>query len=66
MSKNNKPVVIGLTPVLEKNKVVKTQEIDFIGRGFRTIEEANEFVNTEIFARLGKADQAEYINWLNK
>lgn len=46
--------------------IIPNSEIDYIGRGFNSLEDAVEFVNTDVFSRLGKADRDEYLNWLNK
>lgn len=64
--KENKKVVVDSAPILDKNEKVITQEIDFIGRGFDSLKDAIEFMETDYFKNLGKADQAEYKNWLNK
>ena len=49
------------------NKKPKSnKKIDFEGRGFASLKDAANFVNTETFAKLGKEDQEEYLNWLNK
>ena len=53
--------------VTNKNKKPKSnKKIDFEGRGFASLKDAENFVNTETFAKLGKEDQEEYLNWLNK
>ena len=53
--------------VTNKGKKPKSnKKIDFEGRGFTSLKDAENFVNTEVFAKLGKEDQEEYINWLNK
>lgn len=53
--------------VTNKNKKPKSnKKIDFEGRGFTSLKDAENFVNTETFAKLGKEDQEEYLNWLNK
>lgn len=61
-----KDISIDFDIELDKNDDVKIQDINFIGRGFSTLEEANEFINTDTFKKLGIADQAEYKNWLKK
>lgn len=53
--------------VTNKGKKPKSnKKIDFEGRGFTSLKDAENFVNTEVFAKLGKEDQEEYLNWLNK
>lgn len=42
------------------------KSIDYKGRGFKTLEDAINFPNTETFKRLGNADKEEYLNWLKK
>lgn len=66
MKKIDKKVIVDSTPKLEKNEKVITQEIDFIGRGFESLVDAIKFIETDYFKKLGRADQAEYKNWLNK
>ena len=41
-----------------------TSKIDYIGRGFKSLKEAQDFINTAYFKGLGKEDQEEYKNWL--
>jgi len=48
-------------PVKKMNK-----KLDYIGRGFDSLEAAYDFVNTEVFARLGQADKDEFTQWLKK
>ena len=52
--------------VTNKSKNKSNKKIDFEGRGFASLKDAENFVNTETFAKLGKEDQEEYLNWLNK
>lgn len=66
MKKIGKKVVVESAPKLEKIEKIITQEIDFVGRGFSSIKEAIDFVETDYFKHLGKADQEEYKNWLKK
>ena len=40
------------------------KSIDYVARGFETLEDAFEFTNTPYFKGLGKEDQDEFINWL--
>ncbi len=50
----------------KKKSVTETKStLNYIGRGFNSLEEAEDFVNTKVFARLGEADKNEYLNWLN-
>lgn len=41
-------------------------ELNYKGRGFKTLEDAVNFPNTDTFKRLGNADKQEYLNWLKK
>lgn len=41
-------------------------ELDYEGRGFKTLEDAVNFPNTDTFKKLGNADKQEYLNWLKK
>lgn len=47
-------------------EVFKCDGLDYAGRGFKSLEAAYDFVNTERFANLGDADKAEFMNWLKK
>lgn len=49
---------------IEIKEVNKT--VDYKGRGFKTLEDAIDFPNTETFKRLGDADKQEYLRWLEK
>lgn len=48
----------------DKKNVEPETSLNYIGRGFKTLQEAEDFVNTVVFAKLGEADKNEYINWL--
>lgn len=48
----------------ETIKINSDKTVDYVNRGFKTLEEAYNFVETEYFKNLGKADQEEYIDWL--
>lgn len=47
-----------------KSKDKYNKNIDFIGRGFSSFEEAGKFIETSYFKGLGKEDREEYLNWL--
>ena len=61
-------------PVEEEEKVVveealqvrRNKLLDYASRGFKTLEDAYMFTQTDTFDRLGEADKQEYIAWLNK
>jgi hypothetical protein len=44
--------------------IKNVKQLDYAGRGFKSIDEAFAFVDTEYFKGLGKEDQEEFINWL--
>lgn len=51
----------------ETTKIIfneKAEAVDYKSRGFKSLEEAYAFVETEYFKNLGKADQEEFIKWL--
>lgn len=59
----------------EKTKKESLKEVDIVhnhsildyeSRGFASEKAARDFINTEYFKHLGKADQEEYLAWLNK
>ena len=47
-------------------EMVRNENLDYASRGFKSLEAAYDFVNTEKFANLGDADKIEFINWLQK
>lgn len=47
-----------------KTKEKYNKNIDYKGRGFSSFEDAINFIETDYFKGLGKADQEEYLNWL--
>lgn len=47
-------------PIIIEDK----KDLDFRSRGFETLDQAYDFINTYYFKHLGKADQDEYMNWL--
>lgn len=47
-------------------EMVRNENLDYAGRGFKSLEAAYDFVNTERFANLGDADKIEFVNWLQK
>lgn len=49
---------------LKESKVVHESTLNYRSRGFETEEDARNFVNTEYFKHLGKADKEEFIAWL--
>lgn len=52
--------------VEEPVKVKRNKHLDYASRGFKTLEDAYMFTQTDTFDRLGEADKQEYIAWLNK
>ncbi len=51
---------------VENNEDVEYNEVDFKSRGFKTMEDAINFINTDVFKKLGDADKEEFKNWLIK
>ena len=49
-----------------KEELVRNENLNYASRGFKSLEAAYDFVNTEIFANLGDADKIEFMNWLQK
>jgi len=47
-----------------KTNKITNKTINYIGRGFNSIQEAYDFVDTDYFKGLGEADQIEYKKWL--
>lgn len=47
-------------------EIVKNKKLDYASRGFKSLDAAYDFVNTDKFANLGDADKIEFINWLKK
>lgn len=52
--------------VEEEIKDVEYNKIKFPARGFKTLNDAIDFMSTEQFKKLGEADKEEYKNWLIK
>lgn len=62
------PEIVEEVEVVEDviEEVVKRDDLDYKARGFKSLDAAYDFVNTERFANLGDADKAEFMNWLQK
>lgn len=54
-----------ITEIVEEIKV-PNKNLDYSGRGFKSLDDAYNFIKTERFANLGDADKAEFMNWLEK
>ena len=50
----------------EETEVVDYNEVDYEGRGFKSLDDAILFMETPYFKGLGEADKNEYRNWLIK
>lgn len=53
-------------PDVDKEPEVEYNDVNYEGRGFKSIEDAIAFISTDYFKKLGKADQKEYKEWLIK
>jgi hypothetical protein len=62
--RKNKTITEIKKPIETIELETEIKELNYIGRGFATLEEAKDFPNTEVFKKLGKADRDEYLNWL--
>ena len=56
---------------LDTNTVKETEElqyndVDYSGRGFNSLEDAINYMNSNIFKNLGDADKNEFKKWLIK
>lgn len=49
-----------------KTKKVEYNDVNYAGRGFKSLKEAIDFMETPYFKGLGEADKNEYRNWLIK
>ena len=49
-----------------KEELVRNENLDYSGRGFKSLDDAYNFIDTERFANLGDADKIEFMNWLQK
>ena len=47
-------------------KIKPKKNLNYAGRGFKTLEDAINFPNTKTFKALGDADKKEYLKWLMK
>lgn len=55
----------------DNNVVTKTEElqyndVDYSGRGFNSLEDAINYMNSDTFKNLGNADKNEFKKWLIK
>ena len=57
----------------QKSESLSSEEIvhnhstlDYVSRGFMSEKEARDFIKTDYFKNLGKADQEEFMAWLKK
>lgn len=53
-------------PDVDETKGVKYNNVNYAGRGFNSLEEAIEYMNSETFKNLGDADKNEFKKWLIK
>lgn len=53
-------------PIVEKTKGLQYNNVNYAGRGFNSLEEAIEYMNSETFKHLGDADKNEFKKWLIK
>lgn len=56
---------------IDNNVVTETEElqyndVDYSGRGFNSLEDAINYMNSDIFKNLGDADKNEFKKWLIK
>ena len=56
---------------IDNNVVIKTEElqyndVDYSGRGFNSLEDAINYMNSDTFKNLGDADKNEFKKWLIK
>lgn len=50
----------------DKIEVVEYNDVDYAGRGFKSLEDAIDFMETPYFKGLGESEKIEYHNWLIK
>lgn len=68
------PVVEPINSEVEKEEAstketksnIKYNDVDYKGRGFKSLQDAIDFMEKPYFKGLGQADKDEYINWLIK
>ncbi|MBR5795059.1 MAG: hypothetical protein IKY26_02810 [Erysipelotrichaceae bacterium] len=53
-------------PMVEKPKGLEYNNVNYAGRGFNSLEDAIEYMNSETFNNLGDADKNEFKKWLIK
>lgn len=53
-------------PMVEETKGLQYNNVNYAGRGFNSLEEAIEYMNSETFKNLGDADKNEFKKWLIK
>lgn len=54
------------TEETEETEVIDYNDVDYDGRGFKSLDDAILFMETPYFKGLGEADKNEYRNWLIK
>ena len=54
------------SPIVEETKGLEYNNVNYAGRGFNSLEEAIEYMNSETFKNLGDADKNEFKKWLIK
>lgn len=53
-------------PMVEETKGLQYNNVNYSGRGFNSLEDAIEYMNSETFNNLGDADKNEFRKWLIK
>lgn len=52
--------------VVTDTKELQYNDVDYSGRGFNSLEDAINYMNSNIFKNLGDADKNEFKKWLIK
>ena len=52
--------------VVTDTKELEYNDVDYSGRGFNSLEDAINYMNSNIFKNLGDADKNEFKKWLIK
>ena len=52
--------------IVTDTKELEYNDVDYSGRGFNSLEDAINYMNSDIFKNLGDADKNEFKKWLIK
>lgn len=63
---DNEEVETADNDVVTKTEELQYNDVDYSGRGFNSLEDAINYMNSDTFKNLGNADKNEFKKWLIK